>query len=99
MMIFQVLGPAICAACNILGGAGVGYEYKGVGVSMNWVYRQVGSGAVDYDTLMPALSYQALTWRQFSVGPYVGKTFTLDGKPHPSTWASGIMFQWTPGRK
>ena len=98
----NLMAPAICAGCNVLGGAGIGYQYEGVGVSANWVYRQMAvTGAVDWDTLAFVASYQAVHLGRFSAGPYVGRTMNLDGKTggnHDPAWIGGLQLQFNLGR-
>ena len=79
-MFLEFIAPAIACACQMFGGVGVGYEVHGVGVSLAWVDKHVVSGKIDPDTMMVAVSYQALHFGKVSVGPYVGRTFALDGK-------------------
>jgi hypothetical protein len=93
-MFIELLSPAICAACNMLGGIGVGYAYHDVGVSVAWVDRHTLAGKPDEDMLMGTVSYQALHVGRLSVGPYVGRTFAPDGKgPKPIT-AVGLQISW-----
>lgn len=95
-MFFQLIGPAICAACNFFGGIGVGYSYRDFGASINWVDRHTQAGKIDEDTLMVAVNWEAVHYGQFSAGPYVGHTFTPDGKGPAAITVVGVSIQWTP---
>jgi hypothetical protein len=92
-MFFQLIAPALCAACNFYGGLGFGYQLDGFGASINWVDRHTLVGKIDDDTLMVAASWQALHMGRLSAGPYVGRTFTLDGRGPKAITLVGLQIQ------
>lgn len=93
-MFMQLLFPALCVACNVWGGVGVGYAYSDIGISANWVARKDHSGRFDEDALMVAAQWQAVHFGAFSVGPYVGRTITPDGKGPGARTVYGGSVQW-----
>jgi hypothetical protein len=96
MMFLQLLTPAICAACNMYGGIGLGYEYKGFGTGVAWVDRHTRIGKIDEDAMAVTASYSALKLGRMSIGPYVAKTFAPDRKGPPSVFVSGLQIEVRP---
>lgn len=94
-MFINLIGPAICAACNMLGGIGIGYASHDIGLSLNWVDRLTLAGKPDEDALMVAASWQALRVGHLAIGPYVGRTFAPDGKGPKQITAVGAAISWS----